>query len=56
MEQGRKTYVLLGCEREGGGGSYKKYKDGLGVSVTGTRKCLPLNCEVNLLERDKVDS
>ncbi|XP_068474376.1 uncharacterized protein [Phaseolus vulgaris] len=35
-KQGRKTYVLLGCER---GGSYRKYKDGLEVTVTGTRKC-----------------
>ncbi|XP_068486297.1 uncharacterized protein [Phaseolus vulgaris] len=34
-KQGTKTYVLLGCER---GGSYRKYKDGLEVPVTGTRK------------------
>ena len=32
-KQGRKTYVLLR------GGSYRKYKDGLEVSVIGTRKC-----------------
>jgi len=34
--QGRKTYVLLGCERSG---KYRKYKTNLEVSITGTRKC-----------------
>jgi len=29
------TYVLLGCER---GGTYKKYKNDLEVTVTGNRK------------------
>jgi len=32
-KKGRKTYVLLGCERRA---SYRKYKDGLEVTVTGT--------------------
>jgi len=34
--QGRKTFVLLGCERSE---KYRKYKTNLEVSVTGTRKC-----------------
>jgi len=34
--QGRKTYVLLGCERSG---KYRKYKTYLEVSIIGTRKC-----------------
>jgi len=33
---GRKTYVLLGCER---GGKYRKYKSDVQPSVSGTRKC-----------------
>ena len=36
MESKGERHVLLGFER---GGSYRKYKDGLEVSVTGTRKC-----------------
>jgi len=34
--QGRKTFVLLGCERSG---KYKKYRTDLEVSRTGTKKC-----------------
>jgi len=34
--QGRKTYVLLGCERSE---KYRKYKTDLKVTITGTRKC-----------------
>ena len=34
--QGRKTYVLLGCERSG---KYRKYRTDLEVTITGTRKC-----------------
>ena len=34
--QGRRTYVLLGCERSG---KYRKYRTDLDVSITGTRKC-----------------
>jgi len=34
--QGRKTYVLLGCERSG---KYRKYSTNLAGSITGTRKC-----------------
>jgi len=34
--QGRRTYVLLGCERSG---KYRKYRTNLDVSITGTRKC-----------------
>jgi len=40
--QGRKTYVLLGCERSG---KYRKYKTDLEVSITGTRKC---DCQFRL--------
>ena len=35
-QPGRKTYVLLGCER---GGKYRKYKSDVQPSVSGTRKC-----------------
>ncbi|XP_052732451.1 PKS-NRPS hybrid synthetase cheA-like [Vigna angularis] len=34
--RGRKTYVILGCER---GGKYRKYKADAVASVYGTRKC-----------------
>ena len=34
--QGRKTYVLLGCERSE---KYRKYRIDLEVTITGTRKC-----------------
>jgi len=34
--QGRKTYVLLGCERSG---KYRKYITNLDVSIIVTRKC-----------------
>ena len=34
--QGRKTYVLLGCERSG---KYRKYRTNLEVTITNTRKC-----------------
>jgi len=34
--QGRKTFVLLGCERSG---KYRKYRSDLEVTITGTRKC-----------------
>lgn len=34
-EPGRKTFVLLGCER---GGKYKKYKLDVQPSIYGTRK------------------
>ena len=34
--QGRRTYVLLGCERSG---KYRKYITDLDVSITDTRKC-----------------
>ncbi|XP_052728520.1 uncharacterized protein LOC128195310 [Vigna angularis] len=34
--RGRKTFVILGCEREG---KYKKYKADAVASVYGTRKC-----------------
>jgi len=35
-QQGRKTFVLLGCERSG---KYMKYRNDLEVSITGTKKC-----------------
>jgi len=35
-QHGKKTYVLLGCER---GGKYRKYKSDLQPSITRTRKC-----------------
>jgi len=35
-QQRRKTFVLLGCERSG---KYRKYRNDLGVSIIGTRKC-----------------
>jgi len=35
-QQGRKTFVLLGCERSG---KYRKYRNDLEVTITGTRKC-----------------
>ncbi|XP_068461555.1 PKS-NRPS hybrid synthetase cheA-like [Phaseolus vulgaris] len=35
-QRGRKTFVLLGCER---GGQYKRYKNDLQVTESGTRKC-----------------
>jgi len=35
-QQGRKTFVLLGCERSG---KYRKYRNDLEVSITGTIKC-----------------
>ena len=35
-QQGRKTFVLLGCERSG---KYSKYKNDLEVSIIGRRKC-----------------
>ncbi|XP_068477380.1 PKS-NRPS hybrid synthetase cheA-like [Phaseolus vulgaris] len=35
-QRGRKTFVLLGCER---GGQYKPYKKDLQVTESGTRKC-----------------
>ena len=35
-QRGRKTFVLLGCER---GGKYKRYKKDLQVTESGTRKC-----------------
>ena len=34
--QGRKTYVLLGCERSE---KYRKYRTNLEVIITDTRKC-----------------
>jgi len=34
--QGRKNFVLLGCEK---GDNYRKYKLDMDMSVTGTRKC-----------------
>ena len=34
--QGRKTYVLLGCERSK---KYRKYRTNLEVTITDTRKC-----------------
>ena len=34
--QGRKTFVLLGCERSE---KYRKYRSDLEVTITGTRKC-----------------
>ena len=43
--QGRKIYVLLGCERSG---KYRKYETDLEVSITDTRKC---DCPFRL--RDK---
>jgi len=41
-QSGRKTYILLGCER---GGKYRKYKFDLKPSITGTWKC---DCSSNL--------
>jgi len=35
-QQGRKTFVLLGCERSE---KYRKYRNDLEVTITGTRKC-----------------
>ncbi|XP_068503635.1 protein FAR1-RELATED SEQUENCE 5-like, partial [Phaseolus vulgaris] len=35
-QRGRKTFVLLGCER---GGKYRRYKKDLQVTESGTRKC-----------------
>ncbi|XP_068504159.1 protein FAR-RED IMPAIRED RESPONSE 1-like [Phaseolus vulgaris] len=35
-QRGRKTFVLLGCER---GGKYRRYKKDLKVTESGTRKC-----------------
>ncbi|XP_014492146.1 uncharacterized protein LOC106754622 [Vigna radiata var. radiata] len=35
-EPGRKTFVVLGCERSG---KYRKYKQDVQPSVSGTRKC-----------------
>ena len=35
-QQGRKTFVLLGCERSG---KYRKYMNDLEISITATRKC-----------------
>jgi len=35
-QQGRKTFVLLGCERSG---KYRKYRNDLEVSITEIRKC-----------------
>jgi len=35
-QRGRKTYVLLGCEREG---KYRRYKKDLDVTESGSRKC-----------------
>jgi len=35
-QQGRKTFVLLGCET---GGKYKRYKKNLQVTESRTRKC-----------------
>jgi len=35
-QPGRKTHVLLGCER---GGKYRKYKCDAEPSLSGTRKC-----------------
>jgi len=35
-QQGRKTFVLLGCERSG---KYRKYRNDLEVSITRTKKC-----------------
>ena len=35
-QRGRKTFVLLGCER---GGKYRQYKKDLKVTESGTRKC-----------------
>ena len=35
-QRGRKTFVLLGCER---GGQYRRYKKDLQVTESGTRKC-----------------
>ena len=44
--QGKKTYVLLGCERSG---KYTKYRTNLEVTITGTRKCktVHLDCVAN---------
>jgi len=36
------TFVLLGCERSG---KYRKYRNDLEVTFTGTRKC---NCPFRL--------
>jgi len=47
-QPGRKTFILLGCERSG---KYKKYKTVVYVSVTDSRKC---DCSFKL--RDKPSS
>jgi len=35
-QQERKTFVLLGCDREG---KYRRFKKNLQVTESGTRKC-----------------
>ncbi|XP_052734040.1 uncharacterized protein LOC128196599 [Vigna angularis] len=47
--QGRKTFVILGCER---GGKYRKYKADAVASVYGTRKC---ECPFRLKDKPCLD-
>ncbi|XP_052727423.1 PKS-NRPS hybrid synthetase cheA-like [Vigna angularis] len=48
-EAGRKTFILLGCERSG---KYKKYKADVQPSFSGTRKC---ECPFRLRGKPKGD-
>ncbi|XP_052730036.1 uncharacterized protein LOC128195724 [Vigna angularis] len=48
-EAGRKTFILLGCERSG---KYRKYKADVQPSLSGTRKC---ECPFRLRGKPKGD-
>ncbi|XP_047170166.1 uncharacterized protein LOC124838575 [Vigna umbellata] len=48
-EAGRKTFILLGCERSG---KYRKYKPDVQPSFSGTRKC---ECSFRLRGKPKGD-